>query len=224
MLILVDGDPIESEALYRYDFHDGDHRFANEPPSAVIRGMTWTATDMKKEMDARQREIARPVIVPDAEKQILRNAESNIFFDPDVFDDASGNNNFHQEFKPTHPAPSNEQLATLKNNLIRSYLDFPKEKETDIRAVFVASGIPLPAEIKPINTGSRGGTTTRGGAQLKFWFQNVSDVQAILPSKSWVVDDQNNILMRDSKFGFELLKMGLPLTSYPGKTKKEEKV
>ncbi len=41
MTIHIKGDPSETEALFVYEFDDGEKRFSNFPPDAVLAGMKW---------------------------------------------------------------------------------------------------------------------------------------------------------------------------------------
>jgi hypothetical protein len=157
----------------------------------------------------------------------LLDNHGGIFFDPEVLDQYGDGGKSEQTFCPQRPSISDEQFKILSANHIHNYLDFPKSQEAQVRAEFEANGLKLPEDCRPINTGARGGTVERGGAQIKMWFEDTAEVRSQLPANSYKVDQsarttispEGTLKMYDSKFALELLARGIPLTGYTGKKK-----
>lgn len=216
-LIVVNGDPSPEEALYIYRFRDGDIRYSNEIPSAVIEGMMWGKTLRKIEMDRKVLESEK--IQELSPQEIVLPQPFDIPIDTEVARLRSAEEGLHGAFKHAQEITkvSEDFLRYVRNLSVEDlHIRFQviAKLEDKVRALFNQYNIIIPDWWRPVNSGSRGGSTIQYGALGEVWFPAPNNI-SILPEGFRIIGGQARCSILS--FAISMMLLNFPITDGPHK-------
>jgi hypothetical protein len=201
-LIRLENDPTEEEALYRFDFGDGDWRFTSDPPSAVLQNMTWGWNQGCT--NPALRAIAFPVY------------EGSLFFEHEGVVE-NGNEEGKQgnlpEIVPLTIPTDFLVYVSSKEAALDIRVGWPPRVDADVHELFERLGIVLPEGARPFNIGSRGGDVAKAkrGLGIEVTFATPKNISIIPDLRR--VDKGGFSVICNTRFGLGLLLQGFPVTT-----------
>lgn len=199
MVIIVEGDPVETEALYKYDFGDGDVRFTSHPPSGVTHGMTWGWNH------GCTNPTLRAVAFPQYKGPIPYEQEESI---------ETGNEKRNlPEIVPMTISTDFLIHVSKKETALDIRVGWPPKVDAEVRELFAQLNIVLPDGARPFNIGAKGGDVSKAkrGLGIEVTFLTPEDLSILPELRRTEKGDRSQIC--NTRFGLGLLIQGFPITT-----------